>query len=303
MRKTTFLIKVSALCVIVFFLSNGLYPLCEATSENDTEILTIELIGFNNVHTHTLIMKQEQAKELEQLLNSLQKRFLSVTSKKEALSVFTEILDELNQKNILPEHIDLEKMQQKILVRIKYAEVLDFLDKKAAKNPEDDDTNYFCLLASETTETKPVGLLEIGCSFLTYALFWTYFISGDAFGKIKSFFQTVTFSYEDLSVPFRAGLIAFGTRHLSPSPPNKLENYPADGWIWTYGLKGEKVWNGTPLFGTIRSVHSPLYNYYTYFVGAMGFIGIKLRQNNGKTFVLGSSLKTQIGSSPPPHFP
>ena len=68
---------------------------------------------------------------------------------------------------------------------------------------------------------------------------------------------------------------------------------PAVGWITTQGLLGKKSWNGS-FYGRLLPLLT-FDSYETiYYIGAMGFLGIKLKQGDEGLFFLGSAFHVKI---------
>ena len=64
---------------------------------------------------------------------------------------------------------------------------------------------------------------------------------------------------------------------------------PAKGWIITIGLLEPKIWRGK-FYGNFSP---PVFLWYLYYTGAIGFTGIRL-QKNSETYYLGSALWVKL---------
>jgi len=163
-------------------------------------------------------------------------------------------------------------------------------------------SNFFCLIAGETKETRLHGYFETGCSALSYFLFGLYvfahIIVDDPVVLLNIILrlQTISDFYHKINSIriIGTGRIAFGNSHASGGhiPPFYYFD-PAVGWITTQGLLGKKSWNDS-FYGRLMPLVT-FDSYETiYYMGATGFLGIKLNKGDDELFFLGSALHVKI---------
>jgi hypothetical protein len=162
-------------------------------------------------------------------------------------------------------------------------------------------SNFFCLTAGQTTETRVFSFFETGCSMLIYFVLVMYILAQGLIdqplilGHTLSLLQGIYTVYHNVTAARSIGIgriIAFGNSYYSAFPPPYRYN-PAVGWVNTLGVLGKKSWDG--VFNGHISTIKPVENtYYTYYVGVMGFLGIKLIKSDGKLFFLGSAVYEKI---------
>jgi len=301
----TYVKKGVAVAVISLFIGLAFAPsinanISKASVDSELVEITTEVCGLNGGE-HTVQLTKKDAEEVEKLIDDIENRLDEVKTRAEAVGIFNEAVVELDKYGLLS-GLSVEQAKRLVTGGYQDSRVMKLLEMLFGNNQINDASNYLCLIMGETTGARLVGLVEIGCSALLYALFVVYFISEFAFEsfvpillEIRSSIIALNNFYQNMTFPIigGTGIIALGGKRPSSSPGPPLENYHAEGWVWTRGLNGNKSWNGT-FYGSIRSLKSPIYAYHTYYIGATGFLGIKLTKDDGKQFFLGSALKVGI---------
>ena len=297
--------KSLAVAVILLFLGVAFAPsinanISKASIDSKLVEITTEICGLNG-GKHTVQLTKEEAEEVEKLIDDIERRLDRTETREETVEIFNEAVVELDKYGLLG-GMSVEQIQKLVTGRYQNQRVMKLLEIVFDNNQANDASNYLCLIIGETTGARLVGLVEIGCSALLYALFVIYFISELAFElfvpillEIRSSIIALNNFYQNMTFPIigGTGIISLGGKRPSSSPGPPLENYHAEGWVWTQGLNGNKSWNGT-FYGSIRSLKSPIYAYHTYYIGATGFLGVKLTKDDGKEFFLGSALMVKI---------
>ena len=283
--------------VIILFLCVGIAPSIHAniqkeTLDGDLVEFSTDICGLHGNKQNKVQLTQEQAEELDRLFKRMKTKLNNYETRETTIKIFRDIIVELGKYGII-EDSAIQRLQQLIYRWGQHPKTTTSFWKNPTQPIVNEYSNYFCFISGETTTTKLVGLVERGCSALLYSLFWVYFLSGELFVQIRTFFTKVINFFIEKQFLINGGIISFGNRHRSPSPPNQMESYPAEGWIWTQGLNGELSWNGT-YYGTVRQLRSPIYAYYTYYIGAVGFLGVTLTRDDGKLYILGSTMRLQI---------
>jgi len=290
--------KLFVTSIVILFIGLALAPSIHANItknvvENELVEITTEICGLPGMKPQTVKLTQEETEEVDRLFDEIKIKLDNVKTREATIEIFNDVILELDKYGLI-QNLNIHKLQQSIYRWYQHPNNRDQSQVDPIQLPINDHSNYFCLISGETTTTKLVGLVERGCSALLYSLFWVYFLSGEVFVQIRTFFQKVTNFFEEKDFPFNGGIISFGNRHRSPSPPNQMKSYPAEGWIWTQGINGQISWNGT-YYGTIRQLRSPIYDYYTYYIGAVGFLGLTLTRDDGKSYILGFTIRVKIG--------
>jgi hypothetical protein len=232
-----------------------------------------------------------------QIITETKNIMQSTDSVKDTNMIINQTLQKIHDTHLLTTH------QYKLSIH-----TLNNYNKFMKNNYQDDSqntSNYFCFITGETTNTHLINLVELGFSASLYVLFILYFFaqfvsSGDTIFLFINQLKNIHYNYQQIRPPFLPGMgtISFGTRHRSPSPPNQLKTFPTTGWIKAIGTNGQSFTNGS-FIGGIRSLKSPIYDYYTYFVGITGFIGISIILNNQINWFLGGALQMKTEYYPP----
>jgi len=156
----------------------------------------------------------------------------------------------------------------------------------------DSNENILCLIAGYTSNTGfqgPLGQIKFG-------ILWRILYMLDLFGS--DFYEELFFIIFVLSVfgslRWDFNLLPFGYG-IGLGLKNYFDQYypfkPAEGWLHTRGLNGEKQWNGT-LSGDLP-IHRFIYEIYVCYPGVLGFTGLKFL-SKGMPLYLGSALWVKI---------
>ena len=266
----------------------------QLTLEKETVDFTVEVCGLNG-GKQTIELTKEEAKEVEQLFNSISDRLNKTETREESEEIFKEAVIKLDKYGLLG---DLSIKQAQKLVT----------GEKSFYNPEnfknkifgpDENENALCLIAGKTKKTGAVGLGPIICSLrlIIMAIIYEYF-NPSFLGELIDFiyilrtefwFFTTLFSY---LLPLKLGGFMIYGNILNVGPGETYYN-PANGWVYTIGLNGIKTWDG-PIYGNILKIPLGPFEYY---LGAIGFTGIKISPF-GSGFYLGSALRVKLSSEP-----
>jgi hypothetical protein len=267
----------------------------------------LQFPGIEGINSQEITLTEKQTRKFIQIITSIKNQLRTSQSIDDALLIMTDAIKQLKQYDILTYKQYLQTHHgftfwQKIANDQN-------IHQRTLSAPNCNISNYLCFVTGETTNAKLVTPIERSCTSIIYGLFILFFIAqfigfGDNIFTLINLIRNWYENYQDIRPNLIPGLgtIAFGIRHVSPSPPNQLKTYPADGWIAVAGLKGQNNINGT-FIGKIRSIDSSIYDYYTYFIGINGFIGLSITQNNGKHFFLGVGIQIQTEFFPAPPYP
>ena len=286
------LVTTAILLLVGVAVAPSIYANIHPSLDSELVEFTTEICGRPGIKPNKVRLSKDQAAEIDRLFENMKSKLTNVETREATIEIFKDTIVELEKYRLI-ETSAIQRLQQLIYRWCQHPKTTTSLWKNPTQYPVNEYSNYFCFISGETTTTKLVGLVERGCSGLLYALFWVYFLSGELFVQIRTVFTKVIDFFIEKQFPINGGIISFGNRHRSPSPPNQMQSYPAEGWIWTQGINGELSWNGT-YYGTIKQLKSPIYAYYTYYIGAVGFLGLTLTRDDRKLYILGSTMRLQI---------
>jgi hypothetical protein len=277
------------------------FNIVKASNDNDLIEVTTQACGINGYGNTTVKLTKEQYQDLQQYLVDFRARLNQTTTREESIPIFKEAVVELDRYGLLPRGMNIEDAQG--LVHRKYQESppMDANDVIYERKQILNNSNLFCLITGETTRnTRLFSVVEMGCSVLCWFLFiLSLFVRYSAVNPVI-INNTISLlkSIRNFSSKLNAarligtGIITFGDSHPASIPPPYRYD-PAEGWITTQGLLGKKSWNGT-FFGRILPIYPFDSDDYTFYIGAIGFIGIKLDKGNGKLTFLGSAIFVNI---------
>jgi hypothetical protein len=230
---------------------------------------------------------------------------------KNELSAFLEdIIDFTDGKNVLPEGISLEnakKISSKFINSI-FDNTTNFSSIEGNKNK-----NLFCIVAGETEETFSAGVTYYGHLAILFLTILTI-APLIAISSILQFKLLAQLLSAFLGVLMLSPIATAHFSNLNTIPIGHTigigrtftydgihtDHHPANGWINTFGLYGNKSYDGKmygkiPLFLIINGL-----DYYH--PGITGFNGIKIinewSKKNNEQFYFGTALVTNIGNKP-----
>jgi len=272
----------------------------KATYEDDLVKLTTESYGIPGLEPRTVTLTKQQASEVEEILDQIKRDLHNATTKEETLAIFDHAVADLNEYGLLGD-MSVEEAQRLVKRGYQNLQTMNLYKVRYRNSQILNDSNFFCLIAGEAKETRLLSLFETGCSALCYLLFgmylFTHILGNDpvVLYNIITHLQTLSDSYHTLNSIriIGTGEIAFGSSHSSDHLPPPYRFDPAVGWITTQGVLGKKSWNGS-FFGGIFGLVTFDSSSYAYYLGATGFLGIKVKKSDGKLFFLGSALRVKI---------
>lgn len=272
----------------------------KASRGDDLIVVTTQACGIPGCDDTTVKLTRQQYQDLEQYLVEFRAKLNLTSTPQETIVLFKRTIGELDTYGLLP-----QRMNQQETLRVLTENSLLFTAMKShylslGKNPVFNDTNFFCLVTGTTRGAGVVGFPELGVAALLYLIAVPY-VLGHLFGHEPVIIENIITWLRNTSTVLRkiAGSriiqtsnIVFGTS-LDEYIPPEFRYLPACGWIDTQGILGKRSWNGT-FFGSIRNLPNFEFRGYTYYIGATGFVGIKLRKDDGSTFFLGSALQVDL---------
>ena len=258
----------------------------------------------------TVKLSTQEANELEELLDDIQKRLDAAKTKAETIEVFKDAVVSLNELGLLPDGINIEQAQQLVTGNNLNERASRLLDRLCNRNlvTMDDNENALCLIAGKTDETRILanelilvsgfilsglgyviaelvlaGLLDKTPDFLWILLDRLVDRINDIItvpGILSSLINLCTYACIIGLFSFPLNLVSgIYVGHMGLPYP-----YPAHGWLFTIGLNGIKKWDGSFYGGLSEG-----------YMGAKGFTGIKILDlRSSEYFYLGTALKVAI---------
>ena len=300
MQKSSFFRQGAVLGVVLLFFAIALAPNIEAPSRSDTVEFTVKAYGVPGLQPQIVTLTTQQACEVDEILDQIKHNLDNATTREETLAFFDHAVVDLGEYGLLG-GMSVEEVQRLIKTGYQNLQTMNFYKVRYRNSQILNDSNFFCLIAGEAKETRLLSLFETGCSAVCYLLFGMYLfthILGDdpvVLYNILTRVQKLSNIYHTINSVriIGTGEIAFGSSHASDQLPPPYRFDPAVGWITTQGVLGKKSWNGS-FFGGIFGLVTFNPSFYAYYLGATGFLGIKVKKSDGKLFFLGSALRVKI---------
>jgi len=314
--------------IIVLFIGIAIAPsvtsigFSKTTTSNNNDLveITLELYKPNGIEDHKMFITQEQDEQLDLLIESFKANLDNAETKEETIEIYNDMVVSLDELGILPDSTSYKEVQELVigensisnpekLMVSKYFNI----DYEKLKNKNlglDENENIFCLIAGRTTRTDSFGLGTFLLATIVLSLWIRVYIFLELieqffgcennledlyrnYGMLRTIFW-ISLIIPTLINPLRiGGFMTFGKRTYDPSPYDEEHYYPAEGWLYTFGLNGKKTWADT-FYGQIFGV--PTGPFTTQYLGANGFTGVKII---GMNFYLGSAFWVKIGPSHP----
>lgn len=288
--KTIIVILTTLILITTFFPP-------QYTAQKIPKQKTLQINTQTNQSQPPANLTENQQVILHQITSDLKNEIKKSTSPEQSKKIIAEKLKQIYHHNIITQN------QYTTLTNLLH--LITIPQQNTQIHDNQNTSNTFCFLIGETSTTHHLNIAEFVFTRNLYRLFIIYFIaqfifSGDTILTIISNLRTLHNNYQELRPELlpTAGAISLGIRQRSGSPPNQLKTYPAIGWITAIGTKGNTYINGSYI-GTIRSLKSPIHQYYTYFLGISGFIGLSITLNNHKNWFIGAALHLQTEYHPP----
>jgi len=290
--------------VILLFIGVAFQPVIIADVSNNSEDsdlleITVEIYELNRVQGYTVMLTQEQAEELELLINNTKAELDAVDNLDETETIFKETVLSLNELGLITNGMNVEKVQRLVTGEEQNSRIVKLLEKYNSKNQKslDKNENTLCLISGDTINTIFAGSIPI----LILLRFFVFTARINMFfgwlsnfpelwdrlspylDKIVEIFFSPRFSFwlflgasiNFLPIKFGA-FIYYGWLTISFDPWYPSELIPAEGWVFTIGLSGKQQWIGD-FFGHV-----------------VGFTGIKIIRGFLDFFYLGAALQVKI---------
>jgi hypothetical protein len=284
------------------------------SNNNDKIEYVIQIVRTNKIIEHKVYLTQQQANELENLIDNIRSDLNNSKSIEETTEIYNAAIDSFNNFGLFPENITEDEIKQLVSGKTQHLNSIKFRNKM-----DDGFENRLCLVAGDTSETLFLGpvILLTALIFIPVAALALLFtinsnlsnfkllnLSLHIIGYLLAFTCLFFLLFSEATVysrfPVAIGSIAtLGHMFRDDQPYSKDDHYyPAEGWISTLGINGKQTYSGS-FYGQIL----PLYTFMSYFyTGMVGFTGIHiLREKASNVFYLGFALDVHIDPSPPPY--
>ena len=150
-----------AVAVILLFIGLAFAPsinanISKASVDSELVEITTEICGIDGVRPNTLSLSKEEAEEVEELIDDIERRLNAVETRKEAEEIFNEAVVELDKYGLLC-GLSVKQTQRLVTGRF-YISKTQKLTREIAQIEGAIERNMFCLIAGNTTETYPLSL-------------------------------------------------------------------------------------------------------------------------------------------------
>lgn len=271
-----------------------------ATQTKETIEITTQACGIKGSKDTIVQLTKEQYLDLERYLTEFREQLNHTNTLEDTIILFKDVVVELNKYGLLPKDMSIEQTQRLVTGRYSTPKTMKWHSLINRNQKLSNDSNFLCLLTGTTTSTCVIGIAEQGLATLIYLFYLPYFLE-QIFFDDPVYIETILVKLRETCQKLQTlssrriiqtGNIIFGTSKEEYLPP-EFRFFPAYGWVDTQGLLGKKSWNGT-FFGSIRMLRSYEFRFYTYYIGATGFVGIRLYKADGKNFFIGSALRCDL---------
>jgi hypothetical protein len=268
--------KTLVIGIIILFLCIAIQPGIIAdfsinSNKSEKVEITIQICRGNGANDHSVMLSQEQAEELYNLLNITKVKLDIAETMEETSAIYNDTIFSLYELGILPDDMSIEDIKRLVNGMEQNPIITKKLEWWCSRNQDKKETieNFLCFIAGYTDETLFIGpslipsliiiLIMVApiflLDFLFERLFDISFGSKILIGLIPLFIVFGGLNYVTWQfIPLAFGhIISLGSIYGSWFPIY----IPAKGWINSIGLKGIKTWDS--FFGLI-----------------LGFTGIKI---------------------------
>lgn len=308
--------------VILLFIGVGIAPSITAnienissihTSDSDDELIeyTVELFGIKGIRNHTVMLTKQQSKELDALFDYIKDKIETAKTREEAEEIFNEAIIELNKYGLLGD-LSIKQVQKLVIGRYKASRTTKILEKIYTNIVESDSCkNYICLVAGDSDYSFFYGLLATIRIIMAYVILPSiYLYLPYIIPFLVPLLKKLGFDWYDIDFwehllgsiidnwPVHiGGGVTFG-RSVIDWWSGIYYNYPANGWVKTFGLFLKKSLEGQ-FYGQISTISLSGDDLREY-LGIAGFFGIKITEYNSlDSFFLGFALQVDLGPNPP----
>ena len=230
---------------------------------NDLVEITVEVVN----REHKILLTSDQAVELENLIERTKTRLDKATTLEETSQIFDETVISLYELGLLPDGISVEDAQRLVNGNNRFSRLGKVLNHLSSSKPGllDDESNLFCLIAGATSNTFFYPLS------LRVSFYMLYNQENDLVMMLSLILALLSMPLWGL---WSLSPVVFGNNACLGSAFGW--GFPSSGWVFTIGLKGINIWDGS-FYGGITSVWTFIFENR---VGFRGFTGLKIKYNS-----------------------
>lgn len=304
--------------VAVLFLGFAIAPSINANLyspffNDDFVELEVELCGLGLKHIVTL--EKNEAKEVFSLFDKIKADLDKAVNREEAEAILEDAIIELDDYGLLG-GLSVEKTKSLVTKNYLKSDDINIIQTDIL----DENSNFFCLVAGNTTNTVFFGRLSRMIGRIMSSVFLILEIINELeltvpdsivnkLWEILEFYLVLSWFPNFFSLinilPFRLWCnVAIGVENIYwgyPYTKLKLGEYwPAEGWINSWGINGNKSWDGK-FWGVLPIFPANILLFTLCYYGIMSFSGITIYYNADEpvNLFLGSALWVKIDSELP----
>ncbi len=231
---------------------------------DDTVEISVNFPGLKGVKNYTIRITREKYEELCRVFNNTMKALQNAETEREACEIFNETILKLREIGIISPAIDIARLQKMVTGNyLRYMHQDRILKIMKKLNLTEKSDNVLCLVCGAASNTFKMGfsnriydmLVRMPSFLIALMLYMLAEISSESESPLL--FSLSTLSYA-LSIPFfilfliplsgpvsLLGTICLGCDWGNVFVPfGHTRRYPSQGFLWTKGQKGTKIWNG-----------------------------------------------------------
>jgi hypothetical protein len=259
----------------------------------------VQFFEEEKTYNHSVLLSKDKIEELEYLKNTFKEQINLSDNPIETELLFNNTILSLNELGLLPKDMSINYAQNLVIGKKRDSWMISTFEKwiNKEKKSYDEYENILYLIAGDSNRTSFAGpvpiLLLIHYVIIIYRintiLNWVSESSkiGELLSNIfKELFREIyklrlyfwLFLGAGINfLPIKIGaIIAYGFPNFDPF---NYDDYPAEGWVYTLGASGKKIWSGG-FWGLV-----------------LGFTGIKIIKDYFDFFYLGAALMVGIYDS------
>ena len=246
--------------------------LIESKSGNDDKVeYVVQIIRTNKVIEHKIYLTQQQADDLENLIDNIRSDLNNSESIEETTKIYNDAINSFDNLGLFPKNITVDEIKQLVFGETQNLNLIKF--RRGQRNGFE---NSLCYVIGRTSDTFFISL------FLNFA------------SLIKGFLLIFVFRFNWI---FNIRILSNGYLGYTWGEPNSkvIYYYPVDGWIYTNGINGVKNYSGS-FYGNLYDISSGMG--WVNYPGISGFTGICIHKKYPKgAFYIGFALKVSISTS------
>ena len=230
---------------------------------DDTVEISVNFPGLNGVKNYTIRITTEKYEELCRVFNDTMKALQNAETEREACEIFNETVLKFREIGIISPAVDITRLQKMVTgnyLRDTHRDrILKIMEKLNLTEKSD---NVLCLVCGAASNTFKMDfsnriydiLVRIPSAIICMLLFNIFWVipypepCPDLIEFLFDFLDFLSFLFFELLIyPISGpvsllGTICFGSKSYYG---HSTIGSPSYGFLWTKGVKGTKIWNGT----------------------------------------------------------